>query len=232
MQEKLFLFIIFGLFIGALLPFIGGRFGKLLPADPGEILLRLFHKRKRPKNKANPRYPLWIKKRKALHLWSLFWAFLTTVLFVCILALIPSQMQMMACIFTVIINLTIIIDAKYWLLPDFFTIPLLVLGFAFSQISPVFTTPMALMGAAAGYLVSVLSVLALAFSPKKELGCGDVKMLTALGAWLGVMGLSVTLIISFVLFILFDLLKLHKKGAYGPALGTAAILVFFLMYMK
>ena len=63
-------------------------------------------------------------------------------------------------------------------------------------------------------------------------GGGDLKMITALGAWLGLMGLNYTIIISFLLFIVLNALPVQRKGAYGPALGLASLIVFFIMYAK
>ena len=40
--------VLFGSLIGLLLPSVAGRFGKILPADPGMVLLTLFHR---------PRFP-------------------------------------------------------------------------------------------------------------------------------------------------------------------------------
>lgn len=232
MEDRILIFTLFGGILGALLPFIAGRFGKLIPADPGEILLRLFHKPRIPSNKSSYRYSLWLKKKHLLSLWSVFWAMMTASLFVLCSLILPEEIQVISCVFVWIVSACIIVDADYWLLPDFFTLPLLILGFLFVQISPNYSLETALVGAIGGYIVSILSVLCLAFSPKKQLGCGDVKMIAALGAWLGISGLSTTLVISFVLFVLFDLLHLHKKGAYGPALGTAALFTFFLIHMK
>ena len=90
-----------------------------------------------------------------------------------------------------------------------------------------------LIGACSGYLLSVLSVFVMGFCSKNpQFGGGDVKMLTAIGAWLGILGLSYTLVLSFLLFIVLNTLPIQKKGAYGPALGIAALLLFFIMYAK
>ncbi len=43
------IYLIFGFLFGATIPFIAGRFGKIIPADPGLLLLRLFHMPRFPK---------------------------------------------------------------------------------------------------------------------------------------------------------------------------------------
>ena len=131
------------------------------------------------------------------------------------------------------LSVLLVIDAQYWLLPDFFTIPLLLLGMFFALNCPKLGIQMGLVGASGGYILSVLSVFITGlFFKNPQFGGGDVKMLTALGAWIGILGLSYTLILSFLLFIVFNILPIQKKGAYGPALATAALCVFFIMYAK
>ncbi len=226
------IFALWGVVFGFILPFIAGRFGKLVPADPGSIILRLFHFPKIPAKKDLQRYLLWQRLNKKLYYWGVFWAIMCACLFTGVYLVIPPVLQTFSCVFIWVVCACMVIDALYWLLPDFFTLPLLMLGILFATKSSDFSLEMALTGAIGGYLVSVLSVMVLAFSPQKELGCGDVKMITALGAWLGIVGLSITLVLSFIFFVIFSILDLHKKGAYGPALGAAAIISFFLIHMK
>ena len=228
----MWIYIILGLISGFFIPFIAGRFGKIIPADPGNLILNLWHK---------PRFStvydparafllkrLWYK----LFIWASFWAICHAILFALTYFILPESVHIYACIFIWIINVCSVIDADYWLLPDFFTIPLLLLGFVFQVHTNIHDVSYALTGAIAGYLVSGLSVLVLAKSKSKELGGGDVKMITALGAWLGLMGLNICLVLSFFLFILFSWLPVQRKGAYGPALGTAALIVFFILFAK
>ena len=225
-------YIISGLICGFWIPFVAGRFGKIIPADPGNLLLNLFHKPRFSKvydpARAFLRKRLWHK----LYLWAVFWALCHAALFALAYHVFPAPIQIYACVFIWIINTCSVIDADYWLLPDFFTIPLLLLGIIFHTHIRIHDISFALTGAVCGYLVSVLSVLVLAKAKSKELGGGDVKMITAIGGWLGMMGLNITLILSFFLFILFSWIPVQKKGAYGPALGTAALIVFFILFSK
>ena len=57
-------------------------------------------------------------------------------------------------------------------------------------------------------------------------------MVTALGAWLGYMGLNLTLVLSFAFFSLWAIWRHKRTGAFGPALGLAAILILFFQYIK
>ena len=55
-------------------------------------------------------------------------------------------------------------------------------------------------------------------------------MLTGMGAWLGILGLNFTLVLSFLLFAAAATWLNRRSGAYGPALGVAGLLSLFLVY--
>ena len=225
-------YLIFGFVLGFIIPFVAGRFGKIIPADPGLLLLRLFHFPRFPKVNDFPRQYIFKKKWKKLLLSGFFWGLIIAKLFFLSFYLMPPSFVIWSCIFCWILCISMVIDAEYWLLPDFFTIPLLLLGFIFVCQTKIGINS-ALMGSSLAYIISVLSVLLMGiFSKNPQLGGGDVKMITAIGAWLGILGLNYALILSFLFFIMFNLFPLQKKGAYGPALGIASIIVFFIMYIK
>ncbi len=226
------LYILCGIISGFFIPFIAGRFGKIIPADPGNLLLNLFHRPRFP-TVYDPARGFFLRQLwKKLYLWAVFWAITNGGLFALSYFILPESMHIFAAVLIWSLNVCTVIDAQYYLLPDFFTLPLLLLGFAFHLSVNVQDISFALTGAVCGYAVSILSVLALAKAEHKELGAGDVKMMTALGAWLGMIGLNICLILSFFLFILFSILPVQKKGAYGPALGTATLIVFFVLFSK
>lgn len=228
----MWIYILTGLVSGFFVPFIAGRFGKIIPADPGNLLLNLWH-RPHFSTVYDPARAFLLKRLwRRLYLCAVFWAVCHAILFTIAYIFLPESVRIYACVFIWIINICSVIDADYCLLPDFFTLPLLILGFIFHANVRIHEISFALTGAVAGYFVSILSVLILAKAKSKELGGGDVKMITALGAWLGLMGLNICLILSFFLFILFSWLPIQKKGAYGPALGTAALIVFFMFFSK
>ena len=141
-------------------------------------------------------------------------------------------MKKIAIFFFLIIGYCIVIDTKYFLLPDFFTIPLLLLGFYVSLSSEVLFPINSVSGAFFGYLIAVIAVLLTGFTQQSELGSGDVKMMTALGAWLGVSGLNYTLLLSFFFFSIPIFFYEQRRGAYGPALGMAGLITFFIIYAK
>ncbi len=227
------LYLFFGFICGGLIPFLARRFGKLIPMDPGLILLRLFHAPHFPTVKDKKRRDL--LKKLWCHLWisSILWGLFSALLFSLCKVFLPDNIVLWGCVFCWIQTISMLIDAKYWLLPDFFTIPLILLGFLFSYQISLNGVQFALLGSIGGYLVCVFSVFFMGlFSTKTMFGGGDLKMITALGTWLGLLGLNYTLIFSFLLFVICNFLPFQKKGAYGPALGLASMIVFFLIYLK
>ncbi len=231
--EKMFYYLFLGFFGGFIVPFMARRFGKLIPMDPGLILLKMIHIPHFPKGKNHKLQNLYKKLWYQLWWAGFLWAVTVAFLFFLSVYLLPTQYIFWGCLFIWIQAVSMAIDAKYWLLPDFFTIPLILFGFFFSYQNPEIGVKSALLGSIGGYLICVLSVFLMGvFSKKTMFGGGDLKMITALGAWLGLLGLNYTLILSFFLFALFNVLPFQKKGAYGPALGMAAIIIFFYQYVK
>ena len=230
----MFLTVLVGFLLGLTVPVIASRFGKILPADPGLVCAQLWHKPHFPKvpdlQRTNMLKMKWIK----LIIFSIGWGFVISVLFGMVQAYIQPDMFGFACAFIYIVSLLIAVDQQYYLLPDFFTIPLLLLGVSAAFAVPMESLSLAdrLVGAWFGYLLSTVSVFIMAFFRKAEFGAGDVKMLTALGAWFGVLGLNYTLILSFFFFYICSVYKKQTSGAFGPALGIASILVFFYLYMN
>ncbi|WP_423783655.1 prepilin peptidase [Gibbsiella quercinecans] len=89
------------------------------------------------------------------------------------------------------------IDARTWLLPDVLTLPLLWLGLGFNLCDTFVPLAQAVAGAMVGYLL--LWCLRWGFKLLRGvdgLGYGDLKLLAALGAWLGWQALPHLLLIA------------------------------------
>lgn len=123
------------------------------------------------------------------------------------------------------------IDSRMYLLPDIITIPLLVCGFMAAAAGWGLVTPLESgLGALAGYFLPSAVSLLFVWRNKDAFGGGDIKLLAALGAWLGLEVLLYVIIISAVLFGLYALIKKQRSGAYGPALAVAAIIAVFYFF--
>ncbi|MDD3669627.1 MAG: A24 family peptidase [Alphaproteobacteria bacterium] len=224
--------ILLGAVLGFFLPVFAGRFGKILPAEPGVVLLHLGHRPRFPRS-GNVRrrrlfYLLWAK----LVLWSVAWAGVVGGLFALNALLLPAQGVGMAHLFCLLMCWCIAVDAKYFLLPDFFTFPLLFAGLAAALWLDFLPVEQSVLGVLWGYGLSVLTTFAVGLFYRAEFGAGDVKMIAGLGAWLGIYGLTAALVLSFLIFACIGLIQSRRSNALGPALGAAGIFVFYLMYAK
>ena len=220
-----------GFIIGLTIPAISSRFGKILPADPGVILLSLWHKPHFPKIHDVIRVRRLHKKWMKLFYFSIGWGIIISGLFIISKLVLPESLLPWAYLFHVIIAFCIVIDSQYCLLPDFFTIPLLFLGFGMAAFTNNITPVDSVAGSCFGYLLATISVVVLGLFKRAEFGAGDVKMMTAVGAWLGAIGLNVSLFLSFFIFALYTALSRQNAGPYGPALGIAAIIILMFIFI-
>ncbi len=219
-----------GFLLGMTVPVVASRFGKILPADAGTVLWTVWHKPVFPKNKANPRFRVWRFKLLKFLSFSVAWGIFMSLLFAALWSFVSPNLIFWAGGLLYVTALCMTIDQQYFLLPDFFTLPLLLAGFSFALFTGELTPANSLWGAVFAYVISMLAVLAMMPFKKYVFGAGDAKMMTALGAWFGYEGLNFMLIVSFVFFALESLFYRRTAGAFGPALGLAAFVTFFLLY--
>ena len=220
--------IVLGFFLGLLTPFMADRLGKILPADWGEAFLCMFHKPRFPKPVSKKKTGKLKEKWHKLWLFSFVWGVVLAVAFALTDAVFPPTATAFVKIFLFFLALLTVVDDKYFLLPDVLTVPLLILGFCFAVWGRTSLTPAeSLIGAIYGYFVPALSVLAIAPFRRNAFGGGDVKMLAALGAWVGLLPLVILIFISVVSFGLWALHTRQKSNAYGPHLALAAVVVLF-----
>ena len=91
-------------------------------------------------------------------------------------------------------------DLKYFLLPDFLTLPLVVAGLLASAILDRNSLSGHVLGTILGYLfVRVLRVAYRTLRGREGMGLGDAKLLAAAGAWVSWQGLPSVLVIASVL---------------------------------
>ncbi len=162
----------------------------------------------------------------------------TSLLFVlCLFQFGGSVQALMACFFSAALLALTWIDAKTFLLPDAITQALLWVGLIGSAMSLTLTPLMqALPGAVLGY--SILWAVGWGFQTwagKEGMGQGDLKLLAALGAWVGIWSLLPVLLIASVSGLIFGIVQkmrgqLGDNGhfAFGPFLALSGFACFFL----
>ena len=126
------------------------------------------------------------------------------------------------------------VDLRTFRLPNAITLPLIIGGILFNQLSEFrFTDPSsALIGAIAGYLfLWILNLVYKILKKQDGIGMGDAKLLAGLGAWLGWAALPSTLFVASVSGLIGGLIWLkwnnqHHRQAFpfGPFLAIAGII--------
>lgn len=127
---------------------------------------------------------------------------------------------------------------EYGIIPDHLILPLFAIGLLFCPFNPLIGKWwMGLLGSAAGFAFMILFRWAGEKIFKREsLGLGDVKLISAVGIWLGWEGVYLTIVIGSILGTLFalplmGLKKLDRNSAlpFGPflAAGSLGALLFY-----
>ncbi|PXZ07458.1 hypothetical protein DKK70_06290 [Gilliamella apicola] len=125
-----------------------------------------------------------------------------------------------------------LIDFRHFLLPDFFTQPLMWGGvmLAYLNLSSL-TIADTLVGIFCGYWMLKLPAIGyFCLTKRVGLGGGDIKLAAALGAWLPYQSMPILLIMASLLGILYFILtkcKTPKHIAFGPFLLLSGYLIIY-----
>ena len=127
------------------------------------------------------------------------------------------------------------IDLEHHLLPDALTLPLLWLGLLYSLAGGPTGLHAAVIGAIAGYLsLWVILHLARLVLRKEGMGYGDLKLLAALGAWLGWQLLPAVIFLASLLGAIIGIVLLTtgrlqpgRPVSFGPYLAAAGYLALY-----
>ena len=141
-----------------------------------------------------------------------------------------SLETMGACLFTAYVVAMTFIDADTQLLPDELTLPLVWFGLLFNLYTGFVPLDQAVIGAMVGYMsLWTLFHAYKLLTGKEGMGYGDFKLLAAIGAWLGVGVIPITLLVASVVGIAAFLVKRIARNtpmAFGPCLALAGWFVF------
>lgn len=127
------------------------------------------------------------------------------------------------------------IDLRYWVLPDVLTLPLIVAGLSAAALLDPESLLDRALGAVLGYLAfRGLAAIYRALRRREGLGAGDAKLLSALGAWIGLVALP-QVILAGALGGLVTAGVLHLSGTrlrassglpFGPLLALPAWIIW------
>jgi len=136
------------------------------------------------------------------------------------------------CLFGILVALAVI-DFRTFILPDFLTLPLIIIGLSFAHTQNIVKP--AIIGAIIGFTMFVmLEITYKHIRGKAGLGRGDAKLLAAGGAWCGWYGLPFIILIASG-FGLVHALLLAKKNSdalpFGPHLAIGIFLTWLSLFV-
>ncbi len=134
-----------------------------------------------------------------------------------------------------------VIDMKLMIIPDRFSLGLIVFGLAVSWLNPYFDGSVwhhflqSLLGAGVGFLGTLaMALLGYVLFRKEAMGGGDVKLMGGIGALVGWEGVVTTVIFASVLGLIYSLYLMIFKGKrrgdaipFGPFLSMGALINLF-----
>ena len=229
----------YGLVFGLFIPYLARRFSKFMPATPAYALYRILKPVRsvsRAKRAGNPEYRRLMTRYRMR---SIGWGIVAAA----ISYLAAERFSDIYIVWYLGLIWTLLllteIDNRMMLLPDILTDPpvqpkmppLLIAGFAYSVFVSQWVIPAeSVLGAVTGYMLPVVASAFLVWKNKDAFGGGDIKLLAALGAWLGMELVIYTMILASVLFVLYALARRMRVGAFGPAITIAAIMIAFYFF--
>ena len=219
------LYVGFAFLFGLFIPYMARRFAKFMPATFACAVLELCKPGKKNKNFRRT------KQYKNFLMHSIMSAFIA--LGVTWIALVHFGTFGFGFYVFYILALLLLaeIDARTMLLPDILTVPLLLMGFftASADMGMVSVTECAL-GAVIGYFLPVLVSFLIVWYRKDAFGGGDIKLLSAIGAWLGVEGLLYVIMLASILGIIYALVKRRSALAFGPMIAFSGLAVAIVLF--
>lgn len=234
------LYIICGFIFGFSIPYLARRIGKLIPAATGYIWLRIFiPSRTLPwaKLKTNEHY-MDLFKRYIMR--SIGWAIFTAAITILFVLNFDTMFTWWYIAFLWILLLLVEIDKRFMLLPDMLTLPLLLLGFVYAAQQGFWLAmpephymPYALnsaLGAISGYILPLLASLFIIWKHPEAFGDGDLKLLAAIGAWVGFIAVPYILLGACALFAAGWLINHSRIGPFGPAIIYATLIYVILFF--
>ena len=169
--------------------------------------------------------------------WGLMAGFyLVSLAAVVLYGFIPPLLGLLFIPIGIVLARMVAVDLCYLLLLNIYTLPLTLVGLGFSVFLLARTWQDALLGIVVGAGIGLIIdvILHLLRRGEAELGFGDVKLLAALGAWVGFANLPFALTVAFLANFIFSLFV--PKGSaipfgFGLGLGIWALTVLEVPFM-
>lgn len=126
-----------------------------------------------------------------------------------------------------------LIDIQYLLLPDILVLLLLLCGLTTNYWHTFVTFDQAILGGITGFMLFwLIDLIHKLITHRNGLGFGDVKLMAALGVWVGITGVSLIMLIASLTAVGYAIVTnhrsysktfLHRKLPFGPFLLTGGL---------
>ena len=234
------IYTICGFLFGCLIPYLARHISRLLPATTGYVLLKIFiptHYMPWQKLKENQKY-MHLLARYFMR--SVGWGIFTAAMTFLFAQVFDSVFIKYYIAFLWILLLLVEIDKRAMLLPDILTLPLLILGFAYAtqsgtwlalpEVGFISITENSVLGAIFGYAMPIVASMFIVWKHPEAFGGGDIKLLCAIGAWVGFEIISYILLLACIIFGFTCLINRLRVGPFGPAIVYATIIAVLFFF--
>lgn len=233
------LYIIIGFILGFYIPHTVRRYFKIklneniyLASDLYWIL-KITKRVSKQKRLTNQKY---LHLQNKYFMRSLGWGITTSAIFFLIYSTtLPFETPWIS-FFVIILLLLSEIDKNTELLPDVFTYPLLLTGFLYAAFSgnlladtSADAAQNSALGAFCGFFIPFLASLLTVKKYPNGICGGDIKLLAAIGAWLGLVNIPYIVLLACIIFAISCFIKQQRAGAFGPSIALAALIILSLM---
>ncbi len=234
------IYVLCGFLFGMMIPYLARRIGKLMPGTMGYILLKLFIPTPTLSYKNLENNPRYMQLMRFYLMRSIGWGIFTGAATYLFATDFGSDYAWWYISFLWILLLLVEIDKRFELLPDVLTLPLLMLGFAYAaQKGPWLATvdinflshaQNSAMGAIMGYVMPVLASMFIVWKYPEAFGGGDIKLLCAIGAWVGMEIIAYIILLSCIIFGISCLINKMRAGPFGPSIVYATLALCLLIF--
>lgn len=226
-----------GFILGFLIPYIARRFSKIMQHTPtlAYALYRIFSVNKRVSKQKRQQNTTYQKLKNRYLMRSIGWGIFSSAIITLTTFVFQKTDLPWLTFFIIILLILTEIDKRIQYLPDILTSPLLISGFLYASfcgnILGETTTAAAqnsALGALFGYLIPVIASVIMIKKHPNNMGGGDIKILAAIGAWLGFANIPFVILLSCLIFAIDCFINKQKAGAFGPSIVLAAIIMLFM----
>jgi prepilin signal peptidase PulO-like enzyme (type II secretory pathway) len=229
-------YIIIGFIFGFTIPYLARRFAKFMPATMPYALYRIFKQNKTVSKEKRSQNNKYLKLKQKYFMRSFGWGIVVSAFsFYTYITFQPIDVSWFVFLIMMLF-LLMEIDNRMMLLPDLITLPLLISGFAYAAFNGhmfggdiIVATQDSVLGAIMGYLIPTIAALFMVRKNSEAFGGGDIKLLSAIGAWVGLATIQTIILISCIVFAISCFINKKRVGAFGPSIVIATLITIFTL---